>query len=65
MKTYTLKQAMNFLNENVIGHTIVSVYNSIRELSIVFCDAEGKKYELYTSGDSYFQRYEDYVIIEL
>lgn len=64
MKTYTLKQAMNFLNENVIGHTIVSVYNSISELSIVFAH-NGKKYELYTSGDSYFQRYEDYVIIEL
>ena len=42
--------------------TIALAENPFR---VVLYDAEGKKYELYTSGDSYFQRYEDYVIIEL
>lgn len=64
MKTFTLNQAMQLLNECFKGHQVLKVYNTIRELSILFLDADGNKLELYTSGDSYFQTYEDYVIIE-
>lgn len=55
---------MQLLNECFKGHQVLKVYNTIRELSILFKDADGNKFELYTSGDSYFQTYEDYVIIE-
>lgn len=64
MKTFTLNQAMAVLADNFKGYQVLSVFNSIRELSILFLDADGNKLELYTSGDSYFQNYEDYVIIE-
>ena len=63
MKTFTFKQAVEVLNTYFKGHRILKVWDTIRELEILFCDATGKQWELYTSGDDYFQRVEDFVII--
>ncbi|MBQ8223973.1 MAG: hypothetical protein IJZ86_01220 [Bacteroides sp.] len=64
MKTFTFKQAVEVLNKYFKGHQILKVWDSVREMSILFQDAKGKQWELFTSGDNYFQTVEDFVIIE-
>lgn len=62
MKTFTLQQAIQVLETYFKGYRIIKKYNSIRELSILFVDCKGQRWELFTSGDSYFQTVEDFVI---
>ena len=64
MKTFTYKQAIEVLNKYFKGYRILKKFDSIRELSILFQDAKGKKWELLSTGDPYFQTVEVYVIIE-
>ncbi|MBM6856622.1 hypothetical protein [Caecibacteroides pullorum] len=64
MKTFTLAQAINVLNENFKGYKILKKWDNVRELCIVFLDGNGKKWELFSSGDNYFQTAEDFVIYE-
>ena len=46
MKTFTYKQAIEVLNKYFKGYRILKKFDSIRELSILFQDAKGKKWEL-------------------
>lgn len=55
-KTFTKKQGFEVINEFFKGAKIEKVFNSLYELSIIFTTAEGEELELYTSGDSYFQK---------
>ena len=55
-KTFTKKQGFEVINELFKGAKIEKVFNSLYELSIIFTTAEGEELELYTSGDSYFQK---------
>ena len=55
-KTFTKKQDFEVINEFFKGAKIEKVFNSLYELSIIFTTAEGEELELYTSGDSYFQK---------
>lgn len=64
MKTFTYKQAIEVLNKYFTGYRILNKWDTIRELSILFRDASGKKWELLSTSDVYFQTVEDYVIIE-
>lgn len=64
MKTFTYKQAIEILNTYFTGYQIVKVWDTIRELCILFRDANGKKWELLSTSDIYFQTIEDLVIIE-
>ena len=64
MKTFTYKQAIEVLNKFFKGYRILKKFDGIRELSILFRDANGKKWELLSTADPYFQTVEDYVIIE-
>lgn len=65
MKTFTLAQAISILDENFKGYKILKKWDTIRELCIVFLDANGQKWEFLTTGDHYFQTVEDYVIFEV
>lgn len=65
MKTFTLQQAINVLETHFKGYRIIKKYNSIKELSILFLDVNGKQWELYSNGDTYFQKNENYVIFEM
>ncbi len=65
MKTFTLQQAINVLETHFKGYRIIKKYNSIKELSILFLDVKGNKWELFTNGDTYFQTVEDFVIIPM
>ena len=64
MKTFTYKQAIEVLNKYFKGYRILKKFDGIRELSILFRDMNGKKWELLSTADPYFQTVEDYVIIE-
>lgn len=64
MKTFTYRQAIEVLNKYFRGYRILKKFDGIRELSILFRDANGKKWELLSTSDPYFQMVEDYVIIE-
>ena len=64
MKTFTYKQAIEVLNQYFKGYRILKKFDGIRELSILFRDMNGKKWELLSTADPYFQTVEDYVIIE-
>ena len=55
-KTFTKKQGFEVINEFFKCAKIEKVFNSLYELSIIFTTAEGEELELYTSGDSYFQK---------
>ena len=55
-KTFTKEQGFEFINKTFKGAKITKVFNSLFELSIIFTTAEGEELELYTSGDSIFQR---------
>lgn len=55
-KTFTKKQGFEVINESFKGAKIEKVFNSLYELSIIFTTAEGEELELYTNGDSYFQK---------
>ena len=55
-KTFTKEQGFKVINEFFKGAKIEKVFNSLYELSIIFTTAEGEELELYTSGDSYFQK---------
>lgn len=55
-KTFTKKQGFEVINEFFKGAKIEKVFNNLYELSIIFTTAEGEELELYTSGDSYFQK---------
>lgn len=65
MKTFTYKQAVEVLSQYFAGYRILKKWDSIRELSILFLDASGKKWEIFSNGDEYFQTIEDYVIYEV
>ena len=56
MKTFTYKYFK--------GYKVLKKFDGIRELSILFRDANGKKWELLSTADPYFQTVEDFVIIE-
>lgn len=43
MKTFTYKQAIEVLNKYFKGYRILKKFDGIRELSILFQDAKGKK----------------------
>ncbi|RHI73327.1 hypothetical protein [Bacteroides eggerthii] len=64
MKTFTYKQAIEVLNKHFQGYKVLRKFDGIRELSILFRDANGKKWELLSTADPYFQTVEDFVIIE-
>lgn len=64
MKTFTLNQALKVLENYFNGYRILKMWDSIKETSILFVDANGKKWELYSSADEYFQRVEDFVLYE-
>ena len=65
MKTFTFKQALEVLNTYFKAYTIIRKWDTIRELCIVFKDGTGKTWELLSTGDTYFQTVENYVIIEV
>lgn len=65
MKTFTYKQAIEFLSKCFAGYQVIQVFDGVKELSILFRDSQGKKWELFTSSDRYFQTVEDFVIIEI
>lgn len=52
------------MNKFFKGYRILKKFDGIRELSILFRDANGKKWELLSTADPYFQTVEDHVIIE-
>lgn len=64
MKTFTYKQAIEVLKAHFKGFHIIKVWDNIKELDIIFSDAHGKKWELISTADAYFQTVEDFVIIE-
>ena len=55
-KTFTKEQGFKVINQLFKGAKITKVFNSLYELSIIFTTKEGEELELYTSGDSYFQK---------
>ncbi len=65
MKTFTLKQALEVLNTYFFGFQIIEMEENTQTLDIVFNDAAGKQWELISTGDSYFQEVEDFIIYEL
>lgn len=65
MKTFTYKQAIEVLNKYFKGYRIIRKFDGIKELDILFKDAEGRQWELLSTADNYFQTVEDYVIIQL
>ena len=65
MKTFTLPKAIEVLKKHVQRYRIIKKFNGIRELSILFVDANGKKWELYSNGDTYFQTKDKFVIFEM
>lgn len=64
MKTFTYKQAIQVLKTYFKGFQIIKVWDNIKELDIIFKDANGKQWELISTSDNYFQTVEDYIIIE-
>lgn len=54
MKTFTYKQAIEVLNKYFKGYRILKKFDGIRELSILFRDANGKKWELLSTADPLF-----------
>lgn len=64
MKTFTIAQAISILEENFKGYKILKKWDTIRELCIVFLDAKGQKWELFSNGEDYFQHGEDFVIYQ-
>jgi len=64
MKTFTLNQALKVLEECFNGYKILKMWDTIKETSILFVDANGTKWELYSSADDYFQRVEDFILYE-
>ena len=52
------------MNKYFKGYKILRKFDGIRELSILFRDENGKKWELLSTADPYFQTVEDFVIIE-
>lgn len=65
MKTFTYKQAIEVLNSYFTGYQIVKVWDTIKELCILFRDASGKKWEMFSNSDEYFQAVENFVIYEV
>lgn len=65
MKTFTFNQALKVLESNFAGYQILKAWDTIREMCILFKDASGKKWEMFSSGDEYFQTVEDFVIYEV
>ncbi len=65
MKTFTYKQAIEVLNSYFTGYQIVKVWDTIKELCILFRDANGKKWEMFSNSDEYFQAVENFVIYEV
>lgn len=65
MKTFTFNQALKVLESNFTGYQILKAWDTIREMCILFKDANGKKWEIFSSGDEYFQTVEDFVIYEV
>lgn len=65
MKTFTFNQALKVLESNFAGYQILKAWDTIREMCILFKDANGKKWEIFSSGDEYFQTVEDFVIYEV
>lgn len=64
MKTFTYKQALEILNTYFKGYQIVKVWDNIKVLNILFLDGNGKNWELLSTADEYFQKVEDFIIIE-
>lgn len=64
MKTFTYRQAIEVLNKYFKGYKVLRKFDGIKELNILFRDANGKKWELLSTADPYFQTVEDFVIIE-
>ncbi|MCF0254924.1 hypothetical protein EV202_12731 [Bacteroides heparinolyticus] len=64
MKTFTYTQAIEVLNRHFTNYRILRKFDGIKELSILFKDANGKKWELISTADIYFQTVEDYIIFE-
>ena len=58
------KSSNQVLNKYFKGYKILRKFDGIRELSILFRDENGKKWELLSTADPYFQTVEDFVIIE-
>lgn len=64
-KTFTKKQAIEFINKTFMGNTIIQIYDDAKELSVIFKDGTGKVLELYTSADVYFQKKgNEFIIVE-
>ena len=51
MKTFTYKQAIEVLNKYFKGYKVLRKFDGIRELSILFRDENGKKWELLSTAD--------------
>lgn len=64
MKTFSYKQALDVLDTYFCGYKIINKWDTLRELCIVFADAAGKQWVLFSSGDAYFQNVEDFIIYE-
>ena len=64
MKTFTYKQALEILNTYFKGYQIVKVWDNIKVLNILFLDGNGKNRALLSTADEYFQKVEDFIIIE-
>lgn len=64
MKTFTYKQAIQVLTTYFKGFQIIKAWDTLKELDIIFKDANGKQWELISTSDNYFQTVEDYVILE-
>ena len=65
MKTFPVPQAIEVLNKHFQGYRIIKKFHGIRHLSSLFVDANGKKWELYSNGDTYFQTKDKFVIFEM
>ncbi len=64
MKTFSYKQAVQVIQENFTGAKILQVWDTVRELDIFFEDAAGRRWELLSTADGYFQSYEEFIIME-
>lgn len=65
MKTFTFNQALEVLNQNFAGYKILKSWDTIKEMCILFKDKDGKKWEMFSSGDAYFQSVESFIIYEV
>jgi hypothetical protein len=65
MEAFTIKQAKEVLKKHFAGHQIIEAHNTRTETSIYFKDAQGRKWELLSNEDPYFQDVEKFVIYEV